>query len=330
MSNEAVHGAAFFSMYETPIATLLDAFDLQADSLKPREIVAATQQWAQGDHAQHNYEFVLSDAQTQAAYELFTPLHMVGTKPPAPEAVNSLHVLGGLVDSNVRRTKFAAQAICTGAITMTPGAPIVFWGGARPTFESEKAGVEALLADAAFSTDMPEVFQQHNGGREPDAMRTDEAVQGALVLQKYFGQLSLKQVDIRQAYAPVPRAPHPLVSSYTFSAANTPHDIVLLNGRPVDRGALAGHPRHTTESCAEEWLASRYSPLDQEDAHVMFVANNPYIGRTTLNVRAAMDAHGAAHVRLSSCGPEGAAHINDRLRLGELARRFYAEAQLIA
>lgn len=321
--------ASFFETHQEAITDLLDSFAIQTDGT-PQDIVTKTQPWAQGDHALHNHEFCLNSRQTTAAYAIFEPLHMVGEVAPPTDTVDSVQILGGLEDSNDRRIRFAAQGLAMGAIRLAPGGTVAFWGGPRPTFESEKAGVEAMLQDVEFDASMPRTFSRFSAGESGlGPLDTDETVQGALVLQKYFGRLSLQQVDVREAYPPLADAPHPLVSGYTFRAEGFDHDIVLLHGRPVDRGALAGRPRHTTESCAQEWLEGRYSPLTSEnDQHVLLVANNPYIGRTTLNVRQALDKHGAQSVRLSSCGPEGAWHITDRLRLGELARRLYAEHQL--
>jgi hypothetical protein len=323
---------SFFDVEQPMLDRLFDAVDM-INPQDPKLIVEQTQPWAHGDHGRLAHRIDLDATQKQELSTVFDHFGMLGERLPEQQVYQQAVILGGLALSNIERTAFLYDHLRDGSVQLEAGAPIVFWGGPRLPLDREHADLRMMLDQANYAKDQPWLIRQHNQQRDPALV--DEAAQGALVLQRTFGDLHLKEVDIRHGYEQAPGVVDPsmppgAMSHYVFESAALPdNDLIVLNGLAVSRQSLSGANRHTTRSCAEDAFSAHSRHAAQTGDAVAFVTSNPYIPRTVSDVQM-IQADLGSQAHIYGCGPGPAAHADERLMLGELARRLYVEQQRLA
>ncbi len=288
----------------------------------PMEIVARTQYLAKGDHRDPAVAVPLTSEQDGHVREYCKQLGMTDARLAQSGRYDGLIILGGLVDSNIARVEDLPNQLSLADVALKPGAPVVVWGGGRPPIEHELKRIATLQeplksAEAHLPTD-PRVLRE---AIENPVETVDETRQLALALRQQFGALMLHQISLRLVDA----RPNPPIRDFVLRTEDFDHDIVLQDARPVSR--VHGQPRHTTGSSAIEWLEGRHSPQGDEPSKVLFVANNPYLDRTILDVEQAI-ANRERPITIVGCGSV-LQDLPTRLLLGEWARRSYAEAEAL-
>ena len=308
--------------FASPAVYELGAVFGSDDWCDPKQVVEQTQPWLHGAALPQ-----LSVEQRQQAHNLLGELRLIEEcEAPAGE-YDQVVILGGLGPSNITRSRYAVKQLERPEVGLRPDGKIVGWFGPRQPGELELSAIKTMLADTRALPQKPKT--QNPREKEPHIVAqyrdvnlgpelVDETGQGALVLHKQLGGLMLSQMDLRLADA----RPNPLVSAHTFRTAT--HDVVLMNGRPVQRGGR-GEMRHTTESCAAEWITGRHAP--QPGSRVLFVTSNPFIQRTTRNVQRVVSKYGAEGVEVVGCGPHVGAHTGTSDLLKEFARLAYENAR---
>lgn len=119
---------------------------------------------------------------------------------------------------------------------------------------------------------------------------------------------------------PVPGVPQRTVKNYRLSADP---DFVIMNCVAVERPI--GSPRHTTESCAQEWI-SDLAPSGA--SQVLVVAGNPHIPRTKRIIQRVTQEH-RPDIELVACGPAARPEASIQLSLGEVGRLIHMDVELL-
>lgn len=292
---------------------IFNVFDLEWHA-SPDEIVARTQFLAKGDPRQPVHAVEISPQQDQEARVFFDQLSMLGEREAPQGEYDAVIVPGGQIDSNNDRVAFAFEQLNRSEVYIKPNAPIIIQGGARLSFSNELArvGQEQRNLKPALQ---PAVLRS---ALELSPAEVDETHQLAMMLYKHVGELAISQVGLVQAGQRIDSA----VNDYVLRTQQfSQNPIILQHSRPVSRAL--GTPRHTTASCAEDWLQSRYAP--NEGARVLTILNTPYIDRMALDIRSAVAQFGH-NVEIVPAGPV-LKTADTRMLLGEWARRLYAENQ---
>lgn len=280
----------------------------------PDEIVARTQFLAKGDPRQPVHTVEISPRQDQEARVFFGQLNMLGERQAPQGEYGAVIVPGGQIDSNNDRIAFAFEQLSRSEVHLNPNAPIIIQGGARLSFSNELTRV-GQEQHGLQHVPQPAVLRS---ALELTPAEIDETHQLAMMLYKHVGELAISQIGLAQAGQRIDS----VVNDYVFRTQQfAQNPIILQHSRPVNRPL--GAPRHTTTSCAEDWLRSRYAPA--EGARVLTVLNTPYIDRMALDIRAAVARLG----RNVEIVPVGSVlkTADTRMLLGEWARRLYAENQ---
>ena len=98
--------------------------------------------------------------------------------------------------------------------------------------------------------------------------------------------------------------------------------LSIINGAPVERDH--GPPRPTTASTLAEWLA--LTPPDAGARHVLFIVNQPHVGRVGLTIHAQLaEVEPPITFDLAGCGT--LTDVGIHLLLGEIPARMDLERQ---
>lgn len=310
---------SFFEDNRDNLAELFDVLRMPpraADDLE--EAVALTQPWVAGDHHTPMHVASLTEDQERDSHRLFEMMELKGEKVPPAGQYEQLVILGAMMDINNRRTEFARRQLDRPDITLADGGKVAFWGGPRMPLERELPAIARSIIAAGNAVPHDTWLRSIESG---DEKLIDEASQGRLSLLSYFGALTLRHIDLRIE----DREP---IKSYTFNAEEVSlnaMEIVVMNARTVSREKVSGQPRHTTESCAEEWLTGEHAPVRGDGTSILFVTNNPHTRRTTASVQDVVDKLGANHIDLVGCGPAAYEDAKTSLYLGEVGRLLYTD-----
>jgi hypothetical protein len=234
-------------------------------------------------------------------------------------------ILGGMKRANDGRTAFAhAQLNRTeDPIALKEGGSIVFWGGPRQAItHMEAQPATRVLGEIDRQVTSAEPWVGRQQGFPVEERIKTETDQGRLSLLRYFGPTAVaSQIHLRLGRA----EPSEQISHYVMrNDQRTAGQLQLMNALPVSRAHLEGKPRHTTKSCAEEWVKM----LDGEQPErVLFVTSNPYVQRTTKDVERVLREAGMGSVELIGCGPAAYDDAPTSLFFGELARLLWTTQQ---
>jgi len=302
-------------------------------------LIDRTQPWAKGDHHNPLHEMSEDGLQRGLVEARFRDLDMVDEIVPVGGVYDQIIILGGMMSTNDRRTKFLKDQLDRpfDPVQLAPGGQIFYWAGPRRSQEGELADIERLrmsvrmrhkaadaLTGGQVMTRKDPWFVQLDGRQSAEAV-VDEAAQARLSLLMHLGDAAMTSQRSYLRSTMVGGQPLwlPSVSHRGFGGTNeigSRDQIIVTSGVPVPRDGLNGEARHTTLSCAEEWQ-QRYAPTF-EGARVLFVSSNPYVRRTAAEVQQVLTAAGST-IELVSCGPAAPDDTPVQRYLGELARTIY-------
>jgi hypothetical protein len=282
-----------------------------------RYITDITQRWVGEHHAVGGVDLAADQAKLERDRGIYHQLGLVDEQPLPPGEYDHLVVLGGLQTTNDIRTAFLGRMLDSGVI-LKPDAVVTLWGGERALIPVEgakvQAGIDALAGRRDNSRDpwLRKVSEIGDVVHEAGGMRLSAHVElGGLSLHGFGLKLLADETDNNW----------PLVYDWRFEASGGV-PVVLLNGPSVPRNM--GTARHTTESCAGQWLQLYGSELERE-AKVGFISSQPYGLRTTKAAQSAISALGRPDIQLVGGGPAAHDGIKDLTFKGEIGRNIYQD-----
>lgn len=305
----------FFVQHKEMLHSLLMVSGLEqawADDLPT--LVKNTQAWTRGDHFNPTHDVCLDEDQAGQIQRHFTALGMFDAIMPPGGAYDQIVILGGTMRTNDARTAFAAAQLerSQDPVELTSSGTVSFWAGPRtrqdglelqPTLDMLQVITHDPVADA-------EPWLKRQLSLEHEQQILTEVEQGRLSLLRHFGERALtSQIHLRWGDR------ENVVSHYVSRQG-----IVLMNALPVPRKALEGKSRHTTESCAQEWIEHH---LPEAPGRILLVSSNPYVQRTTMVVRRELDKAGLDKTEVVGCGPATLSTTPTRVLFGELARLLW-------
>lgn len=290
----------------------LDALDNLEDT------VLVTQEWTGGDHTRPNYEIDLTEEESKKLRGLYGALGLLDERQLPPGHYEQIILLGAKQVGNNRRLDMIGRMLTSGQVTTDR---MVWFGGERHKEPDEADMTARNFAELGqrSGTDVwtGRILKQPERVRwETDLIRLAGAAQ--------LGPLALKQLHLRvldaaaepKKFVRIPDADP--ISHYELEWNGTP--VTLLHSQAVNRPN--GEARHTSESCADDWL--EIVPPAQ-GARVGFVTGNPHIERATRSVHAKLHKAGRDDVNFIGSGSAANPYQKHQIFLGEIARNLYED-----
>ncbi|HEY5442549.1 MAG TPA: hypothetical protein VIJ68_03355 [Candidatus Saccharimonadales bacterium] len=303
----------FFDTHRDDLYELFVALDRErqwADG--PAELLPYTQaKWVGREHGNSVEKDQFTSESEEAAQEIFTRIGLRGEVLPPKDSYEQAVIIGGMMRVNRERTGFTKQLLDEGRIKTKQ---IVFWAGQRARERRDDAEVSkmdmAALSANAWVRD--ELSLSSVPGKESFA--TETHLTRLAYLEAFGPQAVLKATSLRTEQGEA--------ASYTLKTDDYP-DFVLMNCQAVVRAR--GPARHTTVSCAAEWLET---VAPRVASKVLLVAGNPHTLRNARDIQAVIRHQDRADIDLSVCGPAAAPNASIQLFLGEIGRLLYTDVQL--
>lgn len=311
----------FFDQHADELHELFVALDREAEWRdSPEELLPYTQElWVGQDHGNGAEKDQFEPGQEAAAMAVMQRLGFSREILPQPGDYEQIVIVGGLMRVNRERLAFARQLLETRDVETSR---LVFWAGqrlrdARDDAQLDDMDIAGLSADGWVRGELAK-----DGTADWRGRFATETELARLAYLESFGPV--QAVMGRAADAAdggrTEGVPDRQVSSYTFLAPDRPR-FKLMNCAAVER--TGGSPRHTTRSCAAEWLEET-PPSD--GARVLVVAGNPHGLRNLRDIRSVARSAGRPDVDLSVCGPAADPDASIQLYLGEIGRLLYMDA----
>lgn len=284
-------------------------------------LVEDTQPWVKGDHLEALNPVQTTAEQREQVLADFHKLNMTEAVIPPGGVYDHVIILGGMMRANYERTAFThAQLNRTeDPMLVREGGSIVFWGGPREAnTEKEAIPTTRLLDEIHSDVVSAEPWVQRQRELSVGQRVHTETDQGRLSLLRYFGPAAVaSQIHLRLGSG----KPLEQVSHYVMRNAPVSNgELQVINAPSVSRAQMQGKDRHTTKSCAEEWLTMLNG---SQPERVLFVTSNPYVQRTTNDVRRVLQEAGMGSVELVGCGPAAYDDAPSTLFFGELGRMLW-------
>ncbi len=285
-------------------------------------LVAETQPWVGEHHDTGSNNVQLTDEQRATNRSLYEKMGLMAEMPLPAGEYDHIVVLGGLQSANNLRLDYLWRMMHEGGVSLAEGAQISLWGGVRPIIESVE---DKWVAENISAMDE----QRRETSRDPWLRRgrkesvQDEADGLRLAFHRQVGDVALHRMSLKLSETDGQVPDGPLVQDWRFTFEDNP--VVLINGKAVNRGGI-GAARHTTESCAEQWLELYGSELP-ENARIAFVTSQPYGLRTTRATQNIVDKLGRPDLQLVGGGPAAHDGIRDHTFRGEVARNIYEDSK---
>lgn len=315
----ALSEQTFFDAHTDTLRELFSALG-RADEWRdsPEELLPYTQsKWVGEDHGNSGEKDQFTPEQELAAMEIMDDLGLRREAMPAPGSYEQVVIVGGLMRVNRERMLFTERLIETGVVETDR---VVFWAGQRLRDPRDDQQVNMVnLAGLAGNGWIRRELAKPNGQGWENGFATETELARLAFLER-FPKAELVDVDSSLQTSVAGGVPDRAAASYTFANEDFP-DFVLMNCAAVERAQ--GPPRHTTTSCAAEWLQT-FSP--EPATNVLVVSGNPHILRSGHDIRGSLTDSGLADVELGVCGPAASPNASLQLYLGEIGRLLYIDA----
>lgn len=319
VTDEPVQIGSFYErnrLYLTEVFAALKKPQEALDNLE--DAVSVTQEWIGGDHTRPNYEINVNPGVSDKLRELYARMGLLDEKQLPPGHYEQIILLGAKQAGNNRRLNMIARMLGGGLVTTDR---MVWFGGERVK-ELDEEDITGRNLSELNQRDITDTWTNrvlnHPGNIkwETDLIRLAGAVQ--------LGPLALKQMHLRvlsptretKSFIRVPGADP--ISHYELEWEGVP--VTLLHSQAVSRPN--GQARHTSESCAEDWL-DIVPP--SEGARVGFVTGNPHIERASRSVHAKLLKAGHADVDFIGAGSAANPLQKHQIFLGEIARNLWED-----
>jgi hypothetical protein len=288
-----------FQLVQLPYAAL--------DSLS--DAVAATQPWVKGDHARPNHVFNIDETNSAELHDMYTSFGLRDAQRLSADHYDHTLVLGGVQRGNNHRLEFLHKTFTRGDVST---GDIALLGGERRVYpESELTAIDENLRQVAAIQDS--WLDQLRTTAIENWWETDLLRLAAIA--RLGGSLAVNhesQLDLSSDSRPHVQA---------FTWRNIP--LMIMHTQAVER---QGEPRHTTEACIADWLATA-QPVD--NARVAFLSANPHLRRMGRSAQASLAAEGRSDIELVVAGPAAYTDLGHSHYLGEIARHLYEDQRLL-
>lgn len=264
----------------------------------------AFSEWAQGDHTRPDSPINLSGSGADQAQEIYEHLDMIEERSLPAGDYDDIVLLGGIYQSTKRRVGYLSNLLNSDNIKLKPSGRIVVWAGERNIYPEDEAELVASDLAAIKEDSVPAWIE--------NAPVLSETLLARLALK---AETKLGNTELRKLYLRL-NDPNPL-SHYELSGQ---YPIMLLHTKATKR--TLGAPRHSTETCAADWL-NIFQP--RTGSRVAFISSNPFIDRTTRVVRRVMSEQGRKDISISGGGTAAMPTTPDSVFLGEIARNLYED-----
>lgn len=335
MQHDIVVNAHFFRLYKAELKGLFAALGREREwSDNPRDMLPyLREKWIGMEHGNHDAKDQFTKGQIAAAQPYLEKMGLKGSQYPSPgEHFDQVVIGGGTMLTNYRRIELVDELLDMGVKIDK----VVFWLGRRPAGDRDGTPAELLATTGKLSGNNvrrnPWVKDLMKRGalKLRGTMKLTETDLGRMAILKVFdGMLMPYRVDLSALNEKrrrtdlldmIERTPEEFVTDYYFETDDG-LEIVLLNGKPVHRGAgpngeLRPH-RPTTASTTAEWL-ERHAPV--RDARVLYVTGNPHMLRMAQDSYAVMQRQGRGDINLQLACIAPAADMDIHTYLGEIAR----------
>jgi hypothetical protein len=287
----------------------------------PEALLPYTQaKWVGLDHGNSSEKDQFDPDQEAAAKDVLQRLGLQEQVLPPAGRYEQIVIIGGMMRVNRERIKFMKHLIETHEVQADQ---IVFWAGQRLRDNRDDAQVsamdlKALSADEWVQDELSRPTKP--GYRSRFATETELA---RLAYLEHFSHAELSRTNPATRPSLVDGIPDRNFASYTFTANGYP-ELTLMDCAAVERPA--GPARHTTGSCATEWLEE---VTLSDKAQVLVVAGNPHILRNIRDIRRATRQNERPDIELTVCGPAANPAASIQLYLGEVGRLLYMDAMVL-
>lgn len=311
----------FFDTHCDGLHELFVALDRERQwAESPVELLSYTQaKWVGREHGNSSEKDQFTPEHEEAAKEVLASMGLCDEVLPPQGVYEQAVIVGGMMRVNRERASFTKQLIDNGQIKAKQ---IVFWAGQRR--REQRDDPEVGMIDMAALSINPWVGNELSlfSTSDKSGFATETQLARLAYLEAFGPQANLKAINNSTEEAVVANTPEPEVASYTLETNGYP-DFVLMNCRAVTRAT--GPPRHTTVSCATEWLQT---VAPQGASKVLLVAGNPHTLRNARDVQGVIRHQDRDDIKLNVCGPAAAPQASIQLFLGEIGRLLYMDAQL--
>jgi hypothetical protein len=287
----------------------------------------ALSRWMKGDHWNPNSRYAHS-VPAEDLDEFFYLVDKLQLKeeiiPPKGTAVDEVVVVGSTFSANFRRTSLAKSLIDSGRVIFKEAPKICIWAGQRPSYKSEEVDFADFLSQGY--KDEHEVFQD-----ETDMARFvlhtlwGSKSNGRLLLPEPVGIYLPEPSELQtfgssklQKKPPISKLGLRDYSQYEYYIPEGHQTIKILNAEAVPR--RQGEPRHTTESCAKEWLALNNIPNNYT---ILEVNGNPHAYRINAEIKRVFSDAGRPDINIIGAAISARHDSPPSLYLGEIARILY-------
>ncbi len=319
----------FIEAYREDIRELFHVLgkdELWSDPPSAEMLAYIRSSWIGAEHGNTGNKEQFTDEQFGAAMPIFVRMGLVHeTLPPDGAHFDDAIIVGGTTQANYRRGAVVRDAIAQHGVTTDR---ITVWAGQRPREARDGTNEELLEPTGRFAgadvRDDPWVRMLEGRLEEGDPWEFTETESAHLMMMKLFGHLALQAANVELGNAEGPHTSLPThqdgvppreVESYELETEGG-QKILIMNAAAVDRGD-GRPPRHTTASCAREWLQHHAPP---HGARVLFVSSNPHTLRTAQDTYAVLEEMGRGDIELVVAGASAPSNATIQLFLGEVGR----------
>ena len=318
------------------LVALFDALGKDADwSDDPEVLVSHTlPRWLGTEHGSVGSKEHFTPAQIEAARPILAELGLTRRIEPSADTYDEIVVLGAAGIGLHRRLELVRTS-------QVSAAQLTVLAGMRPHVGAAGSGRdgrigELLAADGRFAAAPgwhPPVGLVHRArlllevGVDEDLaaqiLLPSETDLARLLLTKQWPELRCTQIvpACDAEPEPSPELGHREVLRYEWEGPPHLPQARVLNGAPVARPH--GPPRPTTASTLEEWIEQ--IPSDPDPRRVLFVVNQPHLGRVSLVLDEILGPLDAPTVQVEIAGCETLPNVGIHLLLGEIPARIAAE-----
>lgn len=337
-NHAAITEARFFEPNHADLHELFMALGRQEQwSDDPRDMLPyIRERWIGSEHGNSTAKDQFTADQVAAAMPILGRMGFSAeTLPPDGAYFDDVIIVGGTAQANYRRTAVALSAINDHGVTADR---ITIWAGQRPREARDGTNAELLATEGRFAgadvSQDPWVQMLQSEGRldEQNPWGLTETDSAIWMLKKQAGRLALSGANLDANTDiwrnPADRVPLPddvpsrIFESFEFQTDGG-QPILVMNAAAVDRGE--GRPRrHTTRSCAIEWLENHTPP---QGARVLFVSSNPHTLRTAQDTYQVLREMGRGDIQLVVAGASAPGNATIQLFLGEVGRLIDNDVQ---